>query len=161
LDYFKAIDINWNNDTLLVEDYQILLNKTIALVAFFTILSPNKLANLNRQNFREDSESALLCTKIETVSDQLINIFIQKLKNIRICLWFYLSKLLEYNGFNFSDNSELIWCQPKEDSRLTSYHVRKILTDNLSKLSIPFSFTAYSYKHTTIYFLIKYNIPQR
>jgi hypothetical protein len=38
-------------------------------VAFFTILRPNELENLNRQNIKEEPDGALLCTKIKIVND--------------------------------------------------------------------------------------------
>jgi hypothetical protein len=86
------------------------LEKTIALVVFFTILRPNELANLNKQSIKLYGDGAILCTKIKTVNDQLVNVFIPKVEDAKICLWFYLNKLMEYNDITFIDDLNYIWC---------------------------------------------------
>jgi hypothetical protein len=75
LDYLKTVKIDLEEKILLEENFKILLDKTIVLVALFTILRPNELANLNRQSIIEQSDGALLRTKIRTVNDQLVNVF--------------------------------------------------------------------------------------
>jgi integrase len=161
LDYLRTVKIDLTEDIILDEDYRMLLNKTISLVAFFTILRPNELANLNKQSVKQQKDGALLCTKIKTVNDQLANIFIPKVEDTRICPWSHLNKLMEYNDISFKDDVNSIWKQPKGGSQLTTYHIRKILTENLSKAGIPSHFTAYSYKHVAIPFLVKFGIPQQ
>jgi hypothetical protein len=50
LDYLKLVKIDLSEEILVDDGYKILLEKTIALVAFFTILRPNELSNLNKQS---------------------------------------------------------------------------------------------------------------
>jgi hypothetical protein len=45
--------------------------------------------------------------------------------------------------------------------QLTTYHIRKILINNSTKAGIPSHFTAYSYKHAAISYLVRFNIPQQ
>jgi hypothetical protein len=53
---------------------------------------------------------------------------------------------MEYCNITFTDDSDYIWRQPKGGSHLTTYHIRKILLNNLTNADIPSHFTAYSYK---------------
>jgi site-specific recombinase XerD len=161
LDYLRTVKIDLEEEVIFDEDYKILQDKTIALVAFFTILRSSELANLNKQSLIQHDDGALLSTKIKTVNDQLVNIFIPKVEDVRIYPWSHLNKLMEYNDINFTDNLNLIWRQPKGGSQLTTYHIRKILTDNLAKAGISFHFTSYSYKHAAISFLVRFGIPQQ
>jgi hypothetical protein len=107
LDYLKTVKIDLTEEILFDENYIILLEKTIVLVAFFTILRPNELANLNRQSIRPYDDDTLLYTKIKTVDDQLVNVFIPKVEDTRICLWSHLNKLMEYNDITSTDNLAL------------------------------------------------------
>jgi site-specific recombinase XerD len=66
---------------------------------------------------------------------------------------------MEYNEINFTEDSDYIWRQPKGGSHLTTYHIRKILLNNLNKAGIPPHFTAYSYKHAAISYLVRFGIP--
>jgi hypothetical protein len=63
LDYLRTVRIDLSEEILFDEDYKVLLEKTIALVAFFTILRPNELMNLNKQSIIQDKDDTLLCTK--------------------------------------------------------------------------------------------------
>jgi hypothetical protein len=108
LDYLKTVKVDLTEEILDDGDYRILLEKTIALVAFFTILKPNELTNLNKQNIRQEKDGALLCTKIKTVNDQLVNVFIPKVEDNRICPWSHFNKLMEYNHITFTDNLNYI-----------------------------------------------------
>jgi hypothetical protein len=98
--------------------------------------------NLNKHSIINDKDGALLCTKIKTVNDQLINIFIPKVEDVKICPWSHLNKLMEYCNITFTDNSDYIWRQPKGGSHLTTYHIRKILLNNLTNADIPSHFTS-------------------
>jgi site-specific recombinase XerD len=82
-------------------------------------------------------------------------------EDTRICPWSHLNKLMEYNEITFTDNSEYIWRQPKGGSHLTTYHIRKVLMNNLTRAGIPPHFTAYSYKHAAISYLVRFGIPQQ
>jgi integrase len=161
LDYLKTVKIDLTEEIILDEDYKVLLYKTVAFVAFFTILRPNELANLNKRSIIQQDDGVFLCTKIKTINNQLVNVFIQKVEDKRICPWSHLNKLMEYNDITFTDNFYLLWRQPKGGSQLTTYYIRKILTDNLIKASIPSHFTAYSYKHAAISFLVRFGISQQ
>jgi hypothetical protein len=108
LDYLKTVKIDLT-EVLFDEDYKRLLEKTIALVAFFTILRPNELGNLNKQSIKHYDDGALLCTKVKTVNDHLVNVFIPKVEDTRICPWSHLNKLMEYNEITFTDNFNYIW----------------------------------------------------
>jgi site-specific recombinase XerD len=130
-------------------------------VVFFTILRPNELTNLSKQSIKHEKEGALLCTKVKTVNDQLVNVFIPKVEDIRICPWSHLNKLMEYNEINFTDNLDYIWLQPKGGSHLTTHHIWKILLNDLTKAGILSHFTAYSYKHAAISYLVRFGIPQQ
>jgi hypothetical protein len=68
---------------------------------------------------------------------------------------------MEYNDIIFADHLNFIWRQPKGGSQLTAYHIRKNLINNLIKSCIPSHFTAYSYKHAAISYLVRFNIPQQ
>jgi integrase len=85
LDCFKTVKIDLKEEIILKKDYKMLLNKAIALIAFFTILRSSEMVNLNRQNIKEETDGVLLCTNIKTVNDQLVNVFIPKIKDTRIC----------------------------------------------------------------------------
>jgi hypothetical protein len=161
LDYLKTVKIDLSEEILFDDGYKILLEKTIALIAFFTILRPNELANLNEQSIIQQNDGALLWTRIKTVNNQLVNIFIPKVEDTRICPWSHLNKLMEYNDIAFTDNLNYIWRQLKGGSHLTTYHIRKILINNSTKAGIPSHFTAYSYKYTAILYLVRFNIPQQ
>jgi hypothetical protein len=91
--------------------------------------------------------------KIKTINDQLVNVFIPKVEDVRICPQSDLNKLMEYNSITFSDNSDYIW-----RSYLTTYHIRKILLNNLTKAGIPPHFTAYFYKHASFSNLVRFGI---
>jgi hypothetical protein len=85
LDCLKTVKINLDEEIIFDEDYKMLLKKTKALLTFFIILRPNELANLNIQSPILQDDGALLYTTIKTANDQLVNIFIPKVKNTRIC----------------------------------------------------------------------------
>jgi hypothetical protein len=65
LDYLKTVKIDLTEEILFDENYVILLEKTIALLAFFNILRRNELANLNKQSIKQEKDGTLLCTKIK------------------------------------------------------------------------------------------------
>jgi hypothetical protein len=166
------------NLTLVSADlHYFILLRTVALISFFTILRPCELLDIYLDGMQVTSEGCVVLTSIKTCKTKLTRIFIPKVKDPRICPFLHLMRLIQLNKELFGTSSpslspsftptsellpssSLVWIDSYRGTPLTNYTLRKGLRLIMSKAGIQDMFTAYSYKHAAISYLVKNGVTE-
>jgi hypothetical protein len=158
LDYIRTETTNIVEDNSHMHEF--ILLRTIALVAFFTILRPVELLNIELVPDQIFTEGCVVLATIKTSQTKFTRIFIPRIKDYRICPFFHLMRLLYLNKTLFNSPSKEIWVNSSNGKVLSSFILRKNLQIIMKKAGIQDTFTAYSYKHAAISFPVKSGVSE-
>jgi integrase len=149
---------NFESEAGYPDFYECLQNRTIGIIAVFTFLRPVEIANLSFQGSREVTEGLYLTTLIKTEYARAAAVFIPKLSDDKISPYYWVTalrkKVLETNP-----KATSLFMTQSGQFKCSTYQIRKALNNILIKLGLGNIYTAYSFKHAAMSYLVKQNVP--
>jgi hypothetical protein len=138
-----------------------LLMRSVVLVAFFSILRPGEMLTMRIDGMIRQEDGLIVHVEVKTLKNQLTRVFIPKLADQRICPCYHVELILKINE-TLQERNPYLWRRQFGGARLSPYFFKKFMEETLRRADIDTeTFTAYSYKHAVIKYLISQGVPEK
>jgi integrase len=140
--------------------HELLQEKTLALIAFFTLLRPNELQSLKfkpDKNFRRVENGIVTYITVKSYQNRITQLFIPNVdNNLQISPRHHVEHLLKLR----KAADEALFIDTKTGQQLSLYRIILALKEVLAQIGAA-SYGAYSFKHAAMTYLVKQNVPEK
>jgi predicted transcriptional regulator len=137
------------------QDYYEAVDRAVALTAFFTLMRPNEMASIRRdKNFKKMEDGFLAYITVKSYQDMKVPVFIPKTEDVNISPYAHIEALDRLN------NNVALFSQKGDGAPLSTYAIRQSLNRTLRLIGVGDKYTAYSFKHAAMSFLVRNNTPR-
>jgi hypothetical protein len=136
---------------------------TAALLAFFTLLRPIEIVQLSLEGWRDQGHGYILSTVLKNAQFVYTDIFIPHIEEEAISPARWVSRLIRLNKLipTYKGKDDFLFIDWVTGKQASSYYIRQLLKSVLNQLEASSQYTAYSFKHAAISYLVERGVPEK